>query len=115
MFNAVSSATCKLLCTITNTQGDQPRLLPDTSGKGWVANQGLIKQPSRMVSLRMIDPVTFKVADTSRGGEIIDQIEYSRAFFELFAGICDSPHSATSSPSHRHVYILQHFSAHTTL
>jgi hypothetical protein len=62
-----------------------------------------------MVSLRMIDPVTFKVADTSRGGEIIDQIEYSRAFFELFAGMCDSPHYchviATSLP-HMHTTAL---------
>lgn len=34
----------------------------------------------------MIDPVAFKIVDTSRDNEVIDSIEYSRAFFELFAG-----------------------------
>lgn len=52
----------------------------------YVLITGVAKHPSKLVGLRMIDPVTFKVLDVSRNNEMIDQIEYSRAFFELFAG-----------------------------
>jgi DEAD/DEAH box helicase domain-containing protein len=38
------------------------------------------------ISLRMIDPVTIRVLDDSRGGIEIDSLGYSRAFYELFEG-----------------------------
>jgi DEAD/DEAH box helicase domain-containing protein len=44
--------------------------------------------PTKDVSLRLIDPVTINVMDMSvgGGGVVIDSLGYSRAFYELFEG-----------------------------
>jgi DEAD/DEAH box helicase domain-containing protein len=42
-------------------------------------------EASKDVSLRMIDPLTITLLDNSRN-EILDTVEYSRAFYELFEG-----------------------------
>lgn len=44
-------------------------------------------EAARKVSLRMIDPITIEIIDDSKhGGEVIDSMEYSRAFFALHEG-----------------------------
>ncbi len=43
------------------------------------------QEAARSVNLRLIDPLTINVIN-STNGQVIDCIEYSRAFFELYAG-----------------------------
>ncbi len=62
-------------------------LVPGPNGT-WVGNPGLYfyRSPTRDVSLRVIDPISFEVIDahSSCGGALLDTVEYSRAFFCLF-------------------------------
>ena len=53
---------------------------------GALALHPAVQAPTRRVSLRQIDPVSFRVVDEHDGGKVIDTVEYSRAFFELYAG-----------------------------
>ena len=50
----------------------------------WKLSAG--SQRAAAISLRMIDPVTIRVLDDSRGGVEIDSLGYSRAFYELYEG-----------------------------
>jgi ATP-dependent helicase YprA (DUF1998 family) len=76
-----------LAATIASlSTGDAAQLSEGPNGI-WLLDPGLRvrnPRPSRDVSLRMIDPVSFVVMDDSRGGIVIDTVEYSRAFFCLF-------------------------------
>ena len=52
--------------------------------------ESLFTSPSRSVNLRLIDPISIDIVDTTRnvleGGKVIDCMTYSRAFFEAFPG-----------------------------
>ncbi len=64
-------------------------LVPGPNGT-WIANPGIYlhRSPTRDVSLRIIDPITFEVVNDSSGGTLLDHVEYGRAFFCLFAVMC---------------------------
>lgn len=53
--------------------------------KYWSDGSYANNEAAKEISLRMIDPISISVLDDARN-EIIDTVEYSRAFFELFEG-----------------------------
>jgi ATP-dependent helicase YprA (DUF1998 family) len=64
-------------------------LLNETLLMLWSDGSYAKNEAARKVNLRMIDPITIDIVDdtkSSRNGEdnVIDSLEYSRAFFELF-------------------------------
>ena len=42
--------------------------------------------PARQVSLRAIDPERFTIINEAAGGEVMEEIEESKAFFEVYDG-----------------------------
>jgi len=45
-----------------------------------------VEFPAKGISLRMIDDITIKIQDETDDLRVIDNLEYSRAFFELYQG-----------------------------
>ncbi len=68
--------------------GDYRTSSPLVSGPNgtWIGNPGIYfhRSPTRDVSLRVIDPISFEVINDSLCGTLLDNVEYSRAFFCLF-------------------------------
>ncbi|EGB05869.1 hypothetical protein AURANDRAFT_10212, partial [Aureococcus anophagefferens] len=58
------------------------RSLREAPGGGWAAAPHAADH-ARAVSLRVVDPVTFSV---KCGGAVVDEVPYSRAFYELYEG-----------------------------
>ena len=58
------------------------RSLREAPGGGWAAAPHAADH-ARSVSLRVVDPVTFAV---KCGGAVVDEVPYSRAFYELYEG-----------------------------
>ena len=56
--------------------------LREAPGGGWAAAPHAADH-ARAVSLRVVDPVTFAV---KCGGAVVDEVPYSRAFYELYEG-----------------------------
>ena len=69
--------------------------LREAPGGGWAAASHAADH-ARAVSLRVVDPVTFSV---KCGGAVVDEVPYSRAFYELYEGavylIQAAPHLVT--------------------
>ena len=42
--------------------------------------------PARAVSLRAIDPERYTIVNEAAGGEVLEEIEESKAFFEVYDG-----------------------------
>ncbi|KAH8069432.1 hypothetical protein JL721_5995 [Aureococcus anophagefferens] len=67
----------------------------EAPGGGWAAASHAADH-ARAVSLRVVDPVTFSV---KCGGAVVDEVPYSRAFYELYEGavylIQAAPHLVT--------------------
>lgn len=53
--------------------------------KFWSSGSYAVNEAAKDVSLRMIDPFTISLIDET-SGEVLDTVEYSRAFFEVFDG-----------------------------
>ena len=68
--------------------------MSESDGAKYVRTHTKYKTPSRDVSLRTIDPITFKlvnsnlpeIVDGKADANVIDLVEYTRAFFECFPG-----------------------------
>ena len=65
----------------------QKRIVPAApAADGTALYQTRAKHPSRDVNLRAIDPVSIAICSSALGGEKIDEVTYSRAFFTAFPG-----------------------------
>ena len=60
------------------------RMPCDANAFGYVAG---LSQPSSDVSLRTIDPECYSIVDEASGA-VIEQIEESMAFYEIYDGAC---------------------------
>lgn len=65
-------------------RGDLVRLNGTPEGE-WIAHPSSRETCHKAVNVRMIDPVTFQVKLTTTK-EVVDEVPYSRAFFELYEG-----------------------------
>jgi DEAD/DEAH box helicase domain-containing protein len=82
---ACGQATPTTPCAGDSTRPQLTALQQQLLGQTFKNAAGKAHRASQ-ISLRMIDPVTIRVLDDSRGGAEIDSLGYSRAFYELFEG-----------------------------
>jgi hypothetical protein len=47
---------------------------------------GVADSPARQISLRAIDPERYSIVNEAGGGEVLEEIEESKAFFEVYDG-----------------------------
>ncbi len=89
--------------SVSNVCTTRSPLVPGPNGT-WIANPGIYLRhsPTRDVSLRIIDPITFEVVNDSSGGTLLDHVEYGRAFFCLFEVMCGVLDGRNPPPSLSH-------------
>jgi DEAD/DEAH box helicase domain-containing protein len=47
---------------------------------------GAVDGPARKINLRAIDPERYTIVNEAAGGEVLEEIEESKAFFEVYDG-----------------------------
>lgn len=65
--------------------------------------------PARQINLRAIDPERYTIVNEAAGGEVLEEIEESKAFFEVYDGAVylyqvrrHTVHGARTIRSHSH-------------